>query len=474
MGHAAPAITTLEVQGFMKKADGSPVSTGNYDLVFGIFQGGTVIWAKRYAAVPISSGVFSQALEGVGTSLVNLPASTGMNADFSGVALSPALLSHSGNGAVLVRIYAASSIDGRNPQFDVTLNSVPTSFSAGVAESVADGAITLSGLASAVYSTTSSPLKLVQLDSSGKLDSSVYGNIPANQISGVLAPSQISLTASDLPIVPVSKGGTGATSLGSANQVLGVSGSGAAAEYKNIIAGNNVTVAHSMGAITISAATGNGTVTGIVAGNGLTGGTITSAGTIAVNAGTGANQIVQLDASSRLPAVDGSQVTNLNANQIVTGTISAGVLPVAGAAAAGVVTSTNQTLGGDKTFTGTTTMGGAIVLTSNTVPSGGPTPYDGTTSAKVFSTSKSLAFLTGTSVTSISCLAPGLVGQVFHLVATGAIGTGLTVVHNANCSNGARIRTNTNASLRSATTASSAALGFVYSGTEWILFSANL
>lgn len=43
---------------------------------------------------------------------------------------------------------------------------------------------------------------------------------------------------------------------------------------------------------------------------------------LAVNVGTGANQIVQLDGSSKLPAVDGSALTNLNASNISSGTLS--------------------------------------------------------------------------------------------------------------------------------------------------------
>lgn len=54
-----------------------------------------------------------------------------------------------------------------------------------------------------------------------------------------------------------------------------------------------------------------GTVTGITAGTGLTGSTINTSGTIAVDVGTTANKIVQLDNSGRLPAVDASQLTNL-------------------------------------------------------------------------------------------------------------------------------------------------------------------
>ncbi len=69
-----------------------------------------------------------------------------------------------------------------------------------------------------------------------------------------------------------------------------------------------------------------GDVTEVIAGSGLTGGgtggsitldigsstgIIVNANDIAVDVGTGPNQIVQLDGTSKLPAVDGSQLTNL-------------------------------------------------------------------------------------------------------------------------------------------------------------------
>ena len=57
---------------------------------------------------------------------------------------------------------------------------------------------------------------------------------------------------------------------------------------------------------------GTGTVTGITAGTGLTGGTINISGTIAVDVGTTANKILQLDGSAKIPAVDGSLLTNIN------------------------------------------------------------------------------------------------------------------------------------------------------------------
>lgn len=54
-------------------------------------------------------------------------------------------------------------------------------------------------------------------------------------------------------------------------------------------------------------------VQSITASTGLTpAGAITNTGTIAVDVGTGAGQILQLDGSAKIPAVDGSLVTNLN------------------------------------------------------------------------------------------------------------------------------------------------------------------
>ncbi|WP_413587033.1 tail fiber domain-containing protein [Bdellovibrio sp. HCB274] len=63
----------------------------------------------------------------------------------------------------------------------------------------------------------------------------------------------------------------------------------------------------------IGSATGaGGTITGVTAGTGLTGGGTTGSVSLAVNVGTGANQIVQMTAAAKLPAVDGSALTNLN------------------------------------------------------------------------------------------------------------------------------------------------------------------
>jgi len=65
---------------------------------------------------------------------------------------------------------------------------------------------------------------------------------------------------------------------------------------------------------------GLGTVTSVGSGTGLLGGPITTSGTLSVNVGTGANQIVQFTSSDQYPAGDGFLITNLNAANITGGT----------------------------------------------------------------------------------------------------------------------------------------------------------
>lgn len=71
----------------------------------------------------------------------------------------------------------------------------------------------------------------------------VEANIALNNLAGTLG---------------VAKGGTGLASLGSANYLLGVNAAGNANEYKQLIAGANISITHGAGTTTI-AATGGGT-----------------------------------------------------------------------------------------------------------------------------------------------------------------------------------------------------------------------
>jgi hypothetical protein len=93
--------------------------------------------------------------------------------------------------------------------------------------------------------------------------------------------------------IPTNEGGTGLTSIGTANQVLGVNAGATGLEYKTIAAGSNITITHTANTITI-ASTGGGGGSGTVTSVGMTvpsflsvtPATITTSGTFAVSLAT--------------------------------------------------------------------------------------------------------------------------------------------------------------------------------------------
>ncbi|AFY02333.1 hypothetical protein [Bdellovibrio bacteriovorus] len=95
-----------------------------------------------------------------------------------------------------------------------------------------------------------------------------------------------------------------------------------------------------------------------------------AAGIASVNTGTGAHQIVKLGADSKLPAVDGSALTNINASNLATGTVSASVLPTISVAKGGTGL-TSGTSGGIPYYNSGTTMASSAALTQHGVVLGG-------------------------------------------------------------------------------------------------------
>lgn len=114
--------------------------------------------------------------------------------------------------------------------------------------------------------------------------------------------------------------------------------------------------------VNVSGAHG-GTVKSVAAGAGLLSspsGAITESGTLSVDAGIGPNKIVQLDSSSRLPAVDGSLLKNLSTSQVT------GVVPII-----------NGGTGATTAVVARTNLGIGTAGTANTGSSSGNVPLVG-------------------------------------------------------------------------------------------------
>ena len=176
-----------------------------------------------------------------------------------------------------------------------------------------------------------------------------------------------------------------------------------------------------------------GSITGITAGTGLTGGGTSGSVTLNADVGTTANKLVQLDATAKLPAVDGSALTNINPASLSsavsvakggTGLTSgtSGGIPYFNAAStmatSAALTANGVVLGGGAGVAPTSTTAG----TANTVlrvPSGGGAPGFGALDVSQTSTVTG-ALNVGNGGTGTSLLATGGTGQYLKQIASGA------------------------------------------------------
>jgi hypothetical protein len=142
--------------------------------------------------------------------------------------------------------------------------------------------------------------------------------------------------------VSLSFGTDGKLKLGAASATYTLPATPQAGRYLTTDAGGNLAWGEPSGA---------GDITGVSAGTGLTGGAAAGNATLAVDVGTTAGKIVQIAAGDRLPAVDGSQLTMLNASNLTSGTIPAARLPAALPALSGAsLTSLNASALGSGTI----------------------------------------------------------------------------------------------------------------------------
>ncbi|NUN06844.1 MAG: hypothetical protein HUU57_13905, partial [Bdellovibrio sp.] len=118
--------------------------------------------------------------------------------------------------------------------------------------------------------------------------------------------------------VAVANGGTGQTTLAGTKMVLGI-GTIAAIDLPSPL--DATKVLRGDGTWTALPVSSGGTVTGVTAGAGLVhvtdpGNPLVTAGELAVNVGTGSNQIVQMTGDGKLPVVDGSNLTGVIASAL--------------------------------------------------------------------------------------------------------------------------------------------------------------
>ena len=191
-----------------------------------------------------------------------------------------------------------------------------------------------SGLAGTGTEIAQGTTVLVSADNSPHFGHSYLYDAIANAWIEIAGPGTISLGTGlsyvgntvSLDTVSVAKGGTGLTSTGTANQILGTNAAGTALEYKTVTAGTGITVTNAAGVLTIASA--GGSVTSVAAsttstGLSISGSPITTNGTLTFTlnaelqglAGLGANGLVARTAAGTYTEV---AVTGTSGNIVVT------------------------------------------------------------------------------------------------------------------------------------------------------------
>jgi trimeric autotransporter adhesin len=140
-----------------------------------------------------------------------------------------------------------------------------------------------------------------------KIASGTNNHVLINDGSGVMS-SEANLA--------VSRGGTGAGSF-SANQIVATNGTGSALTSFTCANGEVIKFDVTGNAVCGTDNAGGGSVTSVTSANtDISVATTTTTPVMTLNSGTGANQIVKLNGTAQLPAVDGSLLTGLTASQI--------------------------------------------------------------------------------------------------------------------------------------------------------------
>jgi hypothetical protein len=273
----------------------------------------------------------------------------------------------------------------------------------------------------------------------------VYVNVTGDSMSGGLSVPSITINGTTISSFPLSTtiGGTGLTSIGTINQILGVNTSGSNLEYKTIsgsigigisnlpnsitisntgvtslIAGSGISISGSTGSVTISSLY-SGTVTSVSATVpsflSISGSPITSSGTLAIgysgtalpvlNGGTGltsigtANQILGVNTGGTA-----NEYKTISGSTGLSVTPSAGNISLTNTGVTSLIAGTNISLSGSTGAVTISSTGGGSVSGSGQVslylggfPGGNESSYTVTGQTSILSTAKCFAKINGDS-----------------------------------------------------------------------------
>ncbi len=303
-------------EGSLTDTSGSPIDLAGAQLTFYVSANGCYLYGETSSASGDSQGNIIHRIGG-GSQIVGSPNSFTQNIFFGTVTGSTSFASNNctvlpGDTRLAQVYYAAQNISAT-----IKLGTVP----------YAHNATMLNGKNAAEFIEVSN-------DTNTLLYSGTAGQFLSKSASGSLTWTNSSMTAAEisttLGTLPAANlpsfSGDISTAAGSASAIVqGLRGVTLAATapvsgqilYYNGVAWSPMTIPANVGTVT-AVSSANSDIS-VVSGS--------SAPILTLNSGSGANQIVKLDASARLPSVDASQVTAINAANITSGTLPTGRLP---------------------------------------------------------------------------------------------------------------------------------------------------
>uniref|UniRef100_A0A832G8I4 Uncharacterized protein n=1 Tax=Ignavibacterium album TaxID=591197 RepID=A0A832G8I4_9BACT len=311
---------TINYQGVLKDASGNIVTNGDYNLTFKIYDsetGGTPLWTET-KLINVVDGIFSTQLGSVTPLTLSFD-----NAYWLGVTV--------GSGSELTPRIAFTSVPYSRMSLTIPDNSLTSNkiHSGQVVKSLNGLKDDVNLVAGSNVTITPSGNNLTISSASGAGGTVTQVNTGAGLTGGPITTTGTISIANDgiatamlqnnsVTTDKIVDGTITATDIANTQVVKSIN---SLKDNVNLVAGSNVTITPSGNNLTISAASGaGGTVTQVNTGAGLTGGPITTTGTISIANDGIATAMLQNNSVTTDKIVDGTISTNDLANNSVTST----------------------------------------------------------------------------------------------------------------------------------------------------------